>query len=351
MLIANAAGTGAMTVEALTQMEAWLAAIHADDAPGTAAERMLRNRPVASDGRLLGGSTKIAEPFGLGLAGTCEALYPTFAETRMAAGSPLGERRVQVPAEAVRLRRLRRARSRRPSRRGSPRRSRRASATGAAGRRRAAAARRLARLRRARAPPDGERSRGPLRGGPSDLARELRARSRACVDADRPRRARPWSRPGRRPARNATSLTRRSSSRIVGRPPVRVAWLPPAGCARRGRACRRGRQRSYSCRRRRRGARPGPFADRRGGRGASPRPRGGEPSRATATPCGRRGRRDRDAGDGAAARDAGQRRRSSSRRRSAGGVAATAVTCGSRAASSRPHSSTRRTRPTWKSAT
>ena len=89
MLIANAAGTGPMTVEALTQMEAWLAAIEADDAPGTAAERTLRNRPVALTDACWAGSTKIAEPFGLGLAGTCAALYPTFAETRIAAGSPL----------------------------------------------------------------------------------------------------------------------------------------------------------------------------------------------------------------------------------------------------------------------
>ena len=37
MLIANAAGSGAMAAEALTQMEAWLAAIEADDGtPGTA---------------------------------------------------------------------------------------------------------------------------------------------------------------------------------------------------------------------------------------------------------------------------------------------------------------------------
>jgi hypothetical protein len=89
MLIANAAGTGAMTVEALTQMEAWLAAIHADDEPGTAQERMLRNRPVALTDACWAGATKIAEPFGLGLGGACEALYPTFAETRIVAGSPL----------------------------------------------------------------------------------------------------------------------------------------------------------------------------------------------------------------------------------------------------------------------
>ncbi len=76
MLIANAAGSGAMAVEALTQMEAWLAAIHADDAPGTAAERMLRNRPVALTDACWAGSTKIVEPFGIGLAGAVRSALP-----------------------------------------------------------------------------------------------------------------------------------------------------------------------------------------------------------------------------------------------------------------------------------
>ena len=57
-------------------MEAWLAAIDADDAPGTAAERTLRNRPVGLTDACWAGSTKISEPFGLGLAGVCAGLYP-----------------------------------------------------------------------------------------------------------------------------------------------------------------------------------------------------------------------------------------------------------------------------------
>ena len=89
MLIANAAGTAAMTVEALTQMDAWLAAIRADDEPGTAAERTIRNRPVSLTDACWAGATKIVEAFSYGLAGECEALYPTFAETRMAAGAGL----------------------------------------------------------------------------------------------------------------------------------------------------------------------------------------------------------------------------------------------------------------------
>ena len=55
MLIADAAGTGAMTVEALTQMEAWLAAIEADDAPGTAARAHASEPSGQPDGRVLGG--------------------------------------------------------------------------------------------------------------------------------------------------------------------------------------------------------------------------------------------------------------------------------------------------------
>jgi len=89
MFISNAAGAGIASAEALTQMEAWLAAIQADGSPGTAAERVIRNRPVALTDACWAGSTKIAEPFGILGGGTCAALYPTFAETRMVAGSPL----------------------------------------------------------------------------------------------------------------------------------------------------------------------------------------------------------------------------------------------------------------------
>jgi uncharacterized tannase-like protein DUF6351 len=90
MFVANAAGAGLASAEALTQMEAWLAAIEGDDGPGTAAERVIRNRPVALTDACWAGSTRIAEPFGILGGGTCAALYPTFAETRMIAGSPLG---------------------------------------------------------------------------------------------------------------------------------------------------------------------------------------------------------------------------------------------------------------------
>ena len=90
IFVANAAGTGAMTVEALTRMEEWLAAIRADAAPGTAAEKTIRNRPAGlSDACWTSATTRIDEPFGLGLAGICEGLFPTWGDTRTAAGGGL----------------------------------------------------------------------------------------------------------------------------------------------------------------------------------------------------------------------------------------------------------------------
>jgi hypothetical protein len=90
IFISNSAGAGAMTVEALTRMEQWLAAIHADTAPGSAAEKVIRNRPTdLSDACWTSPTTKINEIFGYQLAGTCETLFPTFGDTRTAAGGGL----------------------------------------------------------------------------------------------------------------------------------------------------------------------------------------------------------------------------------------------------------------------
>jgi hypothetical protein len=90
IFISNSAGAGAMAVEALTRMEQWLAAIHADTAPGTAAEKVIRNRPTdLSDACWTGPTTRINEVFGYQLAGECETLFPTFGDTRTAAGGGL----------------------------------------------------------------------------------------------------------------------------------------------------------------------------------------------------------------------------------------------------------------------
>jgi hypothetical protein len=79
-----------MSVEAITRMEQWLTSIEADSAAGTAAERTLRNRPVElTDACWTSATNRISEPFGLAAAGTCETLYPTYGDTRRAAGSGL----------------------------------------------------------------------------------------------------------------------------------------------------------------------------------------------------------------------------------------------------------------------
>jgi hypothetical protein len=88
IFISNSAGAGAMAVEALTRMEQWLAAIHGDTAPGTAAEKVIRNRPTdLSDACWTSPTTKIDEVFGYQLADTCETLFPTFGDPRTAAAA------------------------------------------------------------------------------------------------------------------------------------------------------------------------------------------------------------------------------------------------------------------------
>ena len=79
-----------MATEALTRMEQWLAAIHADDEGGSAAERVIRNRPDdLSDACWSSPTTKIEEQFEYQAPGACETLYPTFGDTRTAAGGGL----------------------------------------------------------------------------------------------------------------------------------------------------------------------------------------------------------------------------------------------------------------------
>jgi hypothetical protein len=102
ILIANNAGTGAMTLEALTQMDAWLAAIRADTAPGSDAARTIRNRPASlSDACWTSATAKIAEPFGLGYVGACEALFPTWFDTRLVAGEGLANDVLKCRLKAI----------------------------------------------------------------------------------------------------------------------------------------------------------------------------------------------------------------------------------------------------------
>jgi hypothetical protein len=92
MLVSNNAGMPAMLVHALTQMDAWLAAIQADTDGGSQAAKVIRNRPATlSDACWTSATTRIDEPFGLGLGGTCAPLYPAFGDTRLAAGEGLAD--------------------------------------------------------------------------------------------------------------------------------------------------------------------------------------------------------------------------------------------------------------------
>jgi hypothetical protein len=69
IFISNSAGADAMALEALTRIEQWLAAIHTDTAPGTAAEKVLRNRPTdLRDACWTSPTTRTDEVFGYQLA-------------------------------------------------------------------------------------------------------------------------------------------------------------------------------------------------------------------------------------------------------------------------------------------
>jgi hypothetical protein len=90
--VSNAAGANAMAAEALTQIDAWLAAIAADQEPGTAAERVARDRPAGlTDTCWTSATNTIHETFSYGGSGLCNTLYPAFGNARLAAGAPLTE--------------------------------------------------------------------------------------------------------------------------------------------------------------------------------------------------------------------------------------------------------------------
>jgi hypothetical protein len=92
MFVSNAAGAGAASAEALTQMDAWLAAIEADQGSGTPAERTIRNRPAAlTDACWTSATNVIHETFSYQGPGVCDTMFPSFGDTRTAAGEGLAE--------------------------------------------------------------------------------------------------------------------------------------------------------------------------------------------------------------------------------------------------------------------
>jgi hypothetical protein len=75
---------------ALAAMDRWLTAMGTDDRPGSDRSRMLRSRPAdLADGCWTAAGERVVEHATWQGPGTCNALYPSFADTRIAAGAPL----------------------------------------------------------------------------------------------------------------------------------------------------------------------------------------------------------------------------------------------------------------------
>jgi hypothetical protein len=74
----------------LRDMDAWLTAIDNDHGFGGDRAKVLRDKPAdATDGCWTGTGVRINETATLGTTGQCNSLYPSFADTRQAAGEPL----------------------------------------------------------------------------------------------------------------------------------------------------------------------------------------------------------------------------------------------------------------------
>jgi hypothetical protein len=75
---------------ALDAMDRWLTGVGADRRPGSDRARMLRNRPGdLGDGCWTPAGERVVEQLTWRGGGTCDGLYPSFADTRITAGAPL----------------------------------------------------------------------------------------------------------------------------------------------------------------------------------------------------------------------------------------------------------------------
>jgi hypothetical protein len=73
-------------------MDRWLTALAPTGGPGRTGSRMLRNRPAdLGDGCWTPAGERVVEFATWQGAGTCNTLYPSFGDTRIAAGAPLRE--------------------------------------------------------------------------------------------------------------------------------------------------------------------------------------------------------------------------------------------------------------------
>jgi hypothetical protein len=71
-------------------MDRWLTGVATDRRPGSDRARMLRNRPAdLGDGCWTPTGERVVEQMTWRGGGTCNGLYPSFADTRITAGAPL----------------------------------------------------------------------------------------------------------------------------------------------------------------------------------------------------------------------------------------------------------------------
>jgi hypothetical protein len=76
--------------EAVLLMDEWLAAIRSDLHPGTASEKVVRNKPdEAVDTCWTPTGERIVEPATFDGPGICNGYYPSHADPRVAAGAPV----------------------------------------------------------------------------------------------------------------------------------------------------------------------------------------------------------------------------------------------------------------------
>jgi hypothetical protein len=89
-------------VVALAGMDSWLSAIDADRQFGSDRAKVLRDKPTdLVDGCFTATGARINEPQVYQGAGQCNTLYPSFADTRMAAGAPLTENILKCQLKAI----------------------------------------------------------------------------------------------------------------------------------------------------------------------------------------------------------------------------------------------------------
>jgi hypothetical protein len=76
--------------QVIAAMDQWLTAIKKDGASGTAAEKVVRNKPASlTDGCFNATNQFISEPLSVNNSGQCGALYPVHSDPRIVSGAPL----------------------------------------------------------------------------------------------------------------------------------------------------------------------------------------------------------------------------------------------------------------------